>query len=375
MNGRCLPRLTGLLLLMALASCSPPPPSTEDGPSPFVFRRLDLKQQDPSGRPSWELSSPEARYDLGRRLARVVKPRGLIYRNGAPLYRLQAGSGIVINDGEVIQLEGGIRLQRLGPDPVVLRASRVRWIPSRQLIELDRHPEARDRHTRLRSDTARLLIARDRLELRGRPALQQRRNATDPLDPLPAGRAQIEVKVASLDWSPRSGRLSAIGPVQARRDRQPAASGKDLEPPLDLEARSLGGNTLQQRLRLEGPVRINQPPATVMEARDVALDLARTLAGGEGGCRLLRRDQVLTASRCSWNWRTQQISAEGDVVFRGGRPAQLSRGSLLSGRLGDEGHVTLTAPGSRVISQVRVPHQAQPSRPRPPRSRPEPIRL
>lgn len=370
-----LPLAPGVLLLVCLTACSTPRPAQEDGPSPFVFRRLDLKQQDPSGRPSWELTSPEARYDLGRHLARAVDPKGLIYRDGKPLYRVQAGTGIVINDGEVIQLEGGIRLQRLGSDPVVLRASRARWLPSRQLIELDRHPEARDSHTRLRSDTARLLIDRDRLELRGRPTLQQRLRATDPLVPLPEGRPQIEVKVVSLDWGPRSGRLEARGPVLARRDSRLVARSPKDEPPLDLAARSLSGNTLQQRLNLEGPVRITQAPATAMQAGSVALDLATSLASGEGGCRIQRAEDTLSASRCGWNWRSQDISAQGDVVLRRGRPAQWTRGSQLVGRLGDDGHVTLSAPGSRVISQYRLPPSRQSPRPQPRRSRPEPIRL
>lgn len=371
------PVLAGLLLVLSLlSSCSAPRRVQEDGPSPFVFRRLDLRQQDPSGRPAWELTSPEARYDLTRHLARAVNPTGLIYRKGEPLYRLEAASGIVINDGEVIQLEGGIRLQRLGSDPVVLRASRVRWIPSQHRIELDRHPEARDRYTRLRSDTARLLIDRDRLELRGQPILQQRQIGTDPRQPLPPGRPQIQVKVASIDWGPKSGLLNAKGPVRAIRLARGGAPRRPAEESLELQARSLAGNTLQQRLVLEGPVTILQRPATQLRAGTVGLDLAKTLASGEGGCLIQRPQESLTASQCSWNWRTQAISAAGLVEFRRGRPAQLSRGSTLVGQLGEQGRVTLTAPGSRVVSQFRLPSNPK-QRPQPQmrRSRPEPIRL
>jgi len=38
--------------------------------------------------------------------AQVKQPRGVIYAKGKPQYNISATSGTVINDGEVIQLEG-----------------------------------------------------------------------------------------------------------------------------------------------------------------------------------------------------------------------------------------------------------------------------
>ncbi len=120
------------LLLTALAACSSGKPITQDeNAPPFVFRSLDLRQQDQQGRPSWSLTSPEARYDLRRQVAQAVTPKGIIYRHGQPAYRLQATSGTVINDGDVVLLEGQIRVEQVGRQPVLIQASRVRWFPSR----------------------------------------------------------------------------------------------------------------------------------------------------------------------------------------------------------------------------------------------------
>ena len=103
--------------------------SKEEPAQPFVFRSLNLRQKDSSGLPLWELTSPEVRYDLGRRVAQARDLRGTIYAKGQALYRITASSGTVINDGEVVQLEGPTRLQRLGPKPFVVTSTRVRWYP------------------------------------------------------------------------------------------------------------------------------------------------------------------------------------------------------------------------------------------------------
>ncbi len=47
-------------------------------PPPFVFRKLELEQKKSSGDVDWKLSSPEARYELSRRLVRAKQPVGVL---------------------------------------------------------------------------------------------------------------------------------------------------------------------------------------------------------------------------------------------------------------------------------------------------------
>ena len=170
-------------------------------PTPFVFQALNLRQQDGQGRLLWRVSSPEARYDLSRHLAQARQLRGEIHVNGQALYRLLASHGTVINDGQVIQLEGDVRIERFGPDPVTIRASRMRWYPQQQRIELDRRAEASNPQLLLQAQRATLLLAQDRLELRGQPRLQRR--------PSNGPESGLSLRVNALDWSPGNGRLTA----------------------------------------------------------------------------------------------------------------------------------------------------------------------
>ncbi len=398
------PRL-GLAVLtpLLLTACSSSKPIVQDDNAPpFVFRSLDLRQQDQRGRPAWSLTSPEARYDLRRQMAQAVTPKGVIYRDGQPAYRLQATSGTVINDGEVVLLEGQIRVEQMGRQPVLIQASRVRWFPSRQRMEIDRQPRASDPQYRLSSQHATFLFDQNLLKLRGKPLMERWSRRFDPFKDPARSDPDTVVQVSEADWNPSTGELQARGPVLANR-RVP---GRPRTQPLQsLTAAALAGNTQQQQLRLLAPVIfVDSVDQARLEARDVQLDLkARTArsrdpfqghraslsARGQGfdlyeaqtsveipaGCVITQSSDVLTAGRCRWNWVTQEVEADGELELRRQDHQQITRGQRLRGRLGSEGSVLVSRPGGRVFSQFQVPNRPGPPRLQRPRPAPEPIRL
>ncbi len=399
--------LRSLLLLVplaALAGCFSPQAKRDEGTPPFVFRSLDLRQQDTKGRPAWELTSREARYDLSRNVARAVEPRGVIHRDGQPAYRIQATSALVINDGEVIQLEGRIRLEQLGGQPVLVEASQVRWLPRQQQLLIDRHPRATDAHGQLMAERARFLFDRGLLELRGAPRLLRWR---EPIDPFKAGRstpAPLELRVSSIDWTPGSGSLAATGPVQGEHWPE----GRDrTRRPQTLNATELKGDTTRQLFNLSGPVLLRDPlePAE-LSTQLLSLDLRKQTASTampfrgslkttrlEGtaflidfrqhsvavgpACRIEQPGELLQASFCSWNWQERTIAASGGVELQRSSSNQFSRGERLNGTLGNEGAFLLENPSGRVVSRFQVPAAAKPrpqQQPKP-RPKPAPIRL
>ncbi len=391
------------LLLTALGACSSGKPITQDeNAPPFVFRSLDLRQQDPQGRPSWSLTSPEARYDLRRQVAQALTPKGIIYRQGQPAYRLQATSGTVINDGDVVLLEGDIRVEQLGPQPVLIQAARVRWFPSRQRMEIDRKPRASDPQYRLSSRQATFLFDLDLLKLRGQPLLERWTSRFDPFKDPERSDPDTVIRVSEADWNSSTGALQARGPIEGRR----RAPGRALsQPPQQLTASAIEGNTLQQQLRLLAPVTYNDNVDQAhLEARDVRLDLrehtarssepfqgsraelavqgqafdlheAQTSVSIPAGCVIKLRNDLLTAKRCHWNWVSQEVDADGDLELRRTENQQITRGQRLRGRLGADGSILVSTPSGRVFSQFQVPSRPGPPRLQRPRPTPEPIRL
>lgn len=389
------------LLLSACAGGRLQRPSETNAP-PFVFRSLDLRQQDLLGRPTWSLSSPEARYDLRRRVAQAETPKGLIFRQGRPSYRLSSNSGTVLNDGQVVLLEGRVRIEQLGPRPMLIRAERARWFPERKLMEIDRRPEAQDPSNRLTALRASFDFGSNRLSLRQRTRLQHWSRRFKPFQELDRGRPEVVLRVREADWYPLNGNLQTRGPVLARR-WVPGRS--EQQPRQILTASGLEGNTSKQEYWLRAPVRFQDAAeATDLQARDVRLELSQRLAtsdspftGNHGalrvsgqsfrvredqkwvtipaGCQLFQSGDALQARQCSWNWGTQAVEAEGGVELRRAAHQQLSRGERLSGRLGPSGELTLTSPGGKVFSRFQVPRRPGPPRLARPRPAAEPIRL
>lgn len=388
------------LLLVSHGCARPPTTSQENSPPPFAFRSLDLQQRTKEGLPAWTLKSPEARYDIRSSVARALRPEGVIFDKGKPLYRLAASTGTVINDGAVILLEGAIRLQRLGGNPLVITADRALWIPRDALMRFELTPQVRNPQNRLSSQTATLYLDQDLLRLRGEPRLERWPKPFALTGKSNPGIPEISGTVKSLDWRPGKGDLRGEGPVTISRQlRQRGAQA----PPQVLRAARLEGNTLQQRYTLSGPVRIDDPAerswfrgggltidaknqwltsATPFEAQRGALRLGGdalrldgrlTTASIESNCQLQQHGDGLNARRCQWNWTSQAVEAEGDVEFRRAGNAQLTRAQRLQGQLGALGGVQLSTPGGRVVTQVRLPRRAGPPRPARVPRKPEPI--
>jgi len=388
-----------LLLLSSCGGGAERGKTREDVTPPFVFRSLDLRQQSPLGQPLWEMTSPEARYDLRRQVAHASRPKGIIYSGGKPFYRLQADSGLVVSDGEAILLEGNLQVERLGPQPVLITASRARWLPRRKLLLLDRRPQADDPQGRIVAERARFLFEEDRLELSGQPRLQRWEQRFARLRGAQRPPAPLQLEASQVSWYPGSGDLKASGPLQGRRlpPGAPSAPAEQL-----LSAAALEGNTLSQSFILRGPVSYSDSArGDRFSGGDVQVAVASSqastsqpfqatygdlqISGSDlrvdgkshwvriaSACRLQRPGEALQASRCGWNWQSSQVEAAGDVRVERSANQQSSRAQLLSGRLGEGGSVRLSAPGGRVLSRFQVAAPA-PAAPAPARPAPPPI--
>ena len=373
MHSTC--RQTGglLIVFVALVGCASERPSSTVQSPPFVFRSLKLEQKNKQGLIDWSLNSPEARYELSRRLVRARLPVGVLYRKGKPSFRVQSDLALVINDGEQILLEGDVRLQQLNGSRLLIQGDRLRWRPEEGLLLIEQRPRASDQDSRISAREAELQQRTNDLILKGVVQLERWSDNADPSKPdttLRSGRAR---------WNLDSGLLSADGPVLAqRRDEE----GTVLE---QLQGKRLEGNTLAGDLMVMAPVTVRMPRQKgVLRARDTTwnfrtqvvrtelpfeAELERTRIFGNGfmarlkettvdingDCRIQQPGESLDAQICRWNWSTEDVLAESSVELRRDDNDQLTRASKLMGKVGKQGRITFSAPGGKVQSQVRFP--------------------
>jgi hypothetical protein len=239
-------------------------------------------------------------------------------------------------------------------------------------MEIDRRPLLTERSSRLSATTARFLIDKDKLELRGPTRLLQ---------------PEFDLRVAQADWLANTGALDAKGPVKGvRRPRGEKGTVQTVT------GSALVGNTRDEVVDLLAPVRFVDPSRkAVLEAqrtrwnvREQILSTALPFTGSvdqmhvagdslqlliqqktaiiPAGCRLRQPGERLRARECRWDWGTQGIAAFGDVQLERDQNQQITRSQQLNGRLGSKGLAEFSTPGGRVSSELRVPPPAEGSR-------------
>ena len=385
------PRSLWLAAGLLLVGCST---AVRQTAPPFAFRALDLRQQDPKGAPAWDLKSPEARYDIQRKLAQALNPRGTVFRGGKPSILIAAQRGTVIGDGQAIQLEGAVRITLLGEEPVVITGDAARWLPREELMVIDQRPVALDRRSRISAETAQYFINRDLVELRGAPVLehwQDGRVATAE----PKGTASLPLKVKAqwVDWRPEQGDLKAPAVVRGERFEplEPAKAGERKTPTasLVLTAQGLNGNLREGYVDLVAPVKLRRSDgkgwldaqktrwaindqqlssdkpfkgqfnALQAQGDRFAIDLEKSDVKVTRGCELEQPGERLTASRCIWNWPSGRFEAVDQVVLKRDTYQQVTRAKRLEGKIGDDGSAVFSSPGDRVNSRFTLPQNGQ----------------
>lgn len=383
--------ITPVILSVLVLGCAS---STENrsktaAPLPFVFRKLELEQKKSSGDIDWKLSSPEARYELTRRLVRAKRPVGVLYSKNKPSFAIKADFAVVINDGEQIMLEGDVQLQQINGQKILIKGERLRWEPELSRLIMEQQPRAFDDRSRI---TATLAI------------LQQDTNSLTLSGPVQLDRWQDKlaltikpdtaVRTGQATWNLENGSLKANGPVLGQRRDQ---EGVVLE---QLEGRELTGNTQKGLITVKSPVIVTMPKNKgLLRAKDTSWNFRKqtlssndpfeglinqTQINGESflaelnqstvvipeGCRIQQPGEQLQARQCRWNWETDEVLATGGVRVERESNNQITEAETLSGSVGDEGSLTFTAPGNKVRSQVTIEEETsdrdpntQPSQP------------
>ena len=362
--------LTAALVASALlAACTPRRPMTVAPTPSFVFRSLDLSQRADDGNRDWDLTSPEARYDLSSRTIRARRPEGVLYKNDQPRYRITADLATVLRDGELVVLEGSVRLRQLNQRGLMIEGDNLIWTPSQSRMVINQRPKANDGQTEIRSRELTFQQDTEVLLFSG-PTQLNRVDQTSA--------ASTVVRGGSGSWNLKTGLMQAPGPVEAARSdgRTLSASGLDgntregyldLQQPVTLELESDRGRITAGRTRWlfsEKQLQSDQP---------VLADLKNSKVKGSGfkldertgtviissDCRVEQELETLTARRCAWNWRSERVVADGDVVLQRTKPEQITRASRMEAKISDDGEIRFGQPGARVESTIKLSPAAQ----------------
>lgn len=368
------------LLCLLLHGCIGVSQSPEPA-KPFQFRSLTLRQNDEAGEPLWELRSPRSRYQLDNRQAVVTAPVGVLYRKGEPAYRLSAPKGLLIRDGEQVELIDGVHLRALDGSGLVITGNRAVWTPNDDLLVLQGSPKAEDPQQLLTAKHAQFDSKLEQLQLRDNLVLRRWNKGQSHREP-----ATLLLRSPEADWNLKSGALTVAGPVKGVQ--RPEANRQRL-----LSASALTGNTTENWIDFEAPVTVDEAAEGLtlragktrwwtqdnrLSSSAPAQGTFKKLTASGGGfelwdqrkellltsdCQLQQPDQSLNAKQCRWNWDTGELMARGSVELRREQLNQLTRAEVMQGFTGEDGQIRFTAPGSRVQTRLEFdqPDSAEPS--------------
>ncbi len=125
---------------------------TEDRRVDYYLRGLAVTTMNAEGRPARTLLSNELRHFSDDDTTHLRAPRLTIHAEDAPPWEIQARNGWVSADGELVLLEGEVRISRTaaeGVRPVRIDTRSLRVQPQQGYAETDERVRVRSRRDRL----------------------------------------------------------------------------------------------------------------------------------------------------------------------------------------------------------------------------------
>ena len=353
-----------------LASCASKPATQNQNQSstPFIFKSLDLKQRRPDGVRDWELTSPEARYNTAARTVRAKIPKGILYFEDKPSFMISAEHATVLNDGELVVLEGTIRLKRLGAEPLLIQGDRLIWRPALSTMVINQRPVALNRNSRIISNSLIFQQQSGQLLFSGPTKLSRwEKNYSSTLNP------QTVITAGNSRWNLNTGIIAAVGPILAYQD-----NGRELT------AASIQGNTKNNFLDLKAPVQFKleqddaivnagetrwnferdelsskAPVSASLPKGDVSgigfiIDIRNNLLTISNSCEVAQLDKNLRAKSCTWDWGKDLLTAAGNVNLKESKTGQVQRAEQIDGALNQDGSIRFSPARDRVKTQIKL---------------------
>ena len=367
LRSRCIIAVIGSSCFLSACASNPSSQIKNQASTPFVFRSLDLKQRRPNGIRDWELTSPEARYNTAARTVRARIPKGILYFEDKPSFMISAEHATVLNDGELVVLEGSVRLKRLGAEPLLIQGDRLIWRPALSTMVINQRPTALNRNSKIISSSLTFQQESGQLLFKGPTTLLQwQNNYSSTIDP------QTVITAGNSRWNLNSGIIAALGPIIANQ-----MDGRRLT------AASVQGNTKKNFIDLKAPVQFKlEEDDAVVDAgetrwyfeRDqlsskapVSASLLKSDVRGVGfvidipshtftisnSCQVKQPDKNLRAQSCTWNWRDDLLTAAGNANPKESNAGQIKRAEQMEAGFNSNGSIQFSPSRNRVKTQIK----------------------
>jgi LPS export ABC transporter protein LptC len=341
--------------------------AADDIDSNLVFNNITLEQVDEDGQLLWKVDAEQAIYSPDQRNADITNPEGELYQDGKAVYQIQAQKGEIRRDGNRIFMRGNVIATDI-ESGAVLKGDEMEWQPYEDLLIVKGNLTGTHPQIQFTAREARASNQERQIELFGAP-----------IDAITAEEPKLRLQGERMVWKLDEEMVLSDRPVQVQQFEGEQvtnqANGNAAEvnlqaktirlmqtailtladPPLQLSGDAFLWNVDEQTLVSEQPITVLQREENIiMTANQGRIEYEPEVAYFTGNVRASGLDDqsLLTSDRLTWNIASQQVDAEGNVVYTQPDPPTTLRGPRAVGRLQDK---TIVVSGGRVETQIIPP--------------------
>lgn len=331
----------------------------------LIFNDVTLEQADPQGRPLWKVKAKQATYSKDKKNAKVQSPIGDLFQDGKIVLKVTAQSGEVQEDGQKILLKGQI----VATDPrngAVFRGDEAEWHPKEDLMIARNNLTGNHEKTDVSAKEGRYFSRKQQLELFGQvvgtskdPALQMKTEHLIWQIPqrLFQGdqRIQIDKYKGTTVNEQAVGNQSEVNLKTKIAILKQNAELESVEPPVQIASHSLVWNLNTHIVVSDQPVKMfHRREQVTVTASQGQMDLERKVAFASGGAQSFatRNQAKLYADQITWDIPTQQLQADGNVIYQQVNPPLHLTGPKAFGKIQDQTIVVNSSSSGRVVTEI-----------------------
>lgn len=339
--------------------------------SNLTFNNVTLQEADEKGQLWWKVKAKQATYSEDKRNAIVVEPKGELYQDGKPIYKIDAQKSEIQQDGKSVVLKGEITATDV-KDGSVFKGNEIEWRPTENVMFIRNKFTGNHKQMQIAAKQGRFLTRENKVDISGQIVA----TVKDP---------QMKLQTEHLIWDTKQEKVVGDRPIQVERYQNKVitdigsanASDVDLKTKtvnlrdnakiaikasnLNISGNLLTWNIDTETLSTNQPVTIVNPvQQTTITANAGNLDLAQNVARLDGNVRGIgeKNQSQLTANQVTWFLGTQQFEANGNVNYNQQNPPFSIAGPKASGKLDDQ-QVAVSGDSSGRVELQIVPQTKQ----------------
>jgi len=314
--------------------------------SNLTFNNVTLEQANDKGQLWWRVKAKQAVYAKDQKNATVQEPKGELFQDGKPVFKIEAQRSDIQQDGKSIILKGQITAVDVR-DGSVLKGNELEWRPTEDVLIIRNGFNADHKQVQLAAKQGRFLTRARRVDVTGQIVAQVKEPS-------------LQMRGERLTWRIQEQKLSSDQPIQIDRyeNKQVTDRGSADQTDVDLKAKmvtlhqnarialkqsntQISGNAIawnidQKTLSASEPITIvNSAQQITLTADQGEMQIDQQVANLSGNVRGVgeKTQSRLSADRVKWFLATQQFEANGNVSYQQNNPPFSIAGPQASGRL------------------------------------------